>query len=267
MLGETFSSYNSKMLKKTICFLFLVSLLRPSYSQSNLYTDSIKVSDSTILIATSNQYKQFEFCIEKKYDIIKELKKLSYGEEKQHSYEKNPVVIKLVTKGKIIQAWNVRPASSVIEVEAKKYLFDTTLLSLAHKKFPINYVIEEKVFSSQKLQDEYYFNLLKDKSFLYIVPHDFENEWREQFNLTFRKNENFSSPAAIAKYLDTIISKMVPKKKYSITYSPFNKAKRDSAVEFTMTIYSINQLYDYYNDTNAIKSSVVLYPTYIIRKK
>lgn len=238
-----------------------------SYSQSNLYSDSIKVFDSTTLIATSNQYKQFEFCIPRTYDVTKELKKLTYGQEKQYSYEKSPVVIKLVTKGKISKIWNVRPASSVIEVAGKKYLFDTMLLSALHKKFPINYFIEEKVFTSQKQQDEYYLNLLKDKTFLYIVPHDFENEWREKFNLTFKKTETFSSPKAITKYLDSTIFKTIPREKYSISYSPFVDAKKDLSNEFTMTIYSINELYENLNDSNAIKSGLTFYPTYIIRKK
>src|SRR5690242_7257058 len=173
------------MLKKIISFIFLVLLTKLSYSQMNLYSDSVKISDSTILIATSTQYKQYEFYIEKKTDVIKELKKLSYGEKKEYSYEKFPVVIKLVTKGKITKIWNVHLLSSIIEVEGKKYFIDTTLLSTLHKKYPINYFIEEKVFTSQSQLDYYYQTLLKDKTFLYIVPHNFESEWIEKFNLTF----------------------------------------------------------------------------------
>ena len=233
----------------------------------SLYSDSVKVSDSTILIATSSQYKQYEFCVEKTNDIIKELKRLTYGQEKQYSYEKGPIVIKLVTKGKIIKIWNVHLLSSVIEVEGKKYFFDTTLLSTLHKKFPVKYFIEEKVFTSQDQQEEYYLNLLKDKTFLYIVPHDFENEWREKFNLTFKKSKTFSSPLAIANYLDTILLKIAPEKKYSISYSPFVDAKKDSANEFTMTVYSMYELYTNFSDTNAKKSGLTFYSTYIIKKQ
>ena len=115
------------MLKKTILFLFLVLLTKLSYPQSNLYSDSVKVTDSSILIATSTKYKQYEFCIEKKNDIIKELKKLTYGKVKENESEKFSVVIKLVTKGKIIKIWDASPISSIIEVEEKKYSFDVLL--------------------------------------------------------------------------------------------------------------------------------------------
>lgn len=258
---------NSKRLKKIISFIFLVLLTKFSYSQLNLYSDSEKISDSTILIATSTQYKQYEFCIEKKNDIIKELKKLTYGQEKGYSFEKFPVVIKLVTKGKIIKIWDVHVLSSIIEVEGKKYSFDTALLSTLHKKYPIDYFIEEKVFASQSELDNYYQALLKDKTFLYIVPHNFESEWIEQFNLTFKKSEVFSSPKAIAIYLDPQISKLVAAGKYSITYDLFGDAKKDSSDEFTMTIYSIDEIYNRFNDTNAIKSRLIFFPSYIIRKK
>lgn len=255
------------MNKKIIYLLLLVSLTKFSFSQPNLYSDSENISDSTILIATSTQYKQFEFCVEKTNDIIKVLKILTFATEKKSAYEKFPVTIKLVTKGKIVKLWNVYPKSSVIQVKGKEYLFDTTLLSALHKKFPINYIIEEKIFTSQEQQEEYYLKILKDKKFLYIVPHNFEKEWRETFNLTFKKSETFSSPLAIAKYLDPLILKILPKEKYSISYSPFVDAKRDSSNEFTMTIYSIDELFEKFNDINATKSGLTFSPTYIIRKK
>jgi hypothetical protein len=255
------------MLKQTTFFLFLFLLTNLSYSQMSLYSDSVKVTDSTILIATSSLNKQYEFCIEKTNHIIESLKKLAYGPEKQYSYEKSPVVIKLVTKGKIVKSWNVHLISSVIEVEDKKYFFDTTLLSMLHKKFPVKYFIEEKVFTSPGQQEEYYSNLLKDKTFLYIVPHDFENVWREKFNLTFKKSKTFSSPHAIADYLDTLLLKIIPKEKYSISYSPFVDAKKDSANELTMTVYSMYELYTNFKDENSRKSGLTFYPTYIIKKQ
>lgn len=254
------------MVKKIVITLFLISLTKFSYSQLNLYSDSLKVSDSTILVATSTKNKQFEFCISKATEIKKELKKLSYGPEKESSYEKFPVAIKLVTKGKISKIWNVRPTYSVIDIEGKKYLFDTSSLSILHKKYPIEYIIEEKIFTSEEQQNDYYLELLKDIKFLYIVPHDFENEWIQKFNLKFTKNETFSSPAAISKYLDSLLLKHVSKEKYSISYSPTGEAKNDSANEFTMTIYSMANLYESINDKNAVKGGLYFYPTYVVRK-
>jgi hypothetical protein len=86
---------------------------------------------------------------------------LTYGQEKQYSYEKGPVVIKLATKGKISKIWTVHLLSSIIEVEDKKYSFDTTLLSELHKKFPVKYFIEEKVFTSADQQEEILFEFIK----------------------------------------------------------------------------------------------------------
>jgi hypothetical protein len=224
------------MHKEIIYILFLVLLTNLSYSQSNLYSDSVKVTDSSILIATSTKYKQYEFCIETKNDIIKELKKLTYGKVKENESEKFSVVIKLVTKGKIIKIWDASPKTSIVEVEEKTYSFDTMLLSALHKKYPINYFIEERVFTSQSQLDNYYQALLKDKTFLYLVPHNFETEWIEKFNLTFKKNEIFSSPKAIVNYLDPEISKLVPEGKFSISYEPFNDTKKDSSNEFIITL-------------------------------
>ncbi len=265
--AKLFTNPNSIMHKKIIYILFLVLLTKPSLSQSNLYSDSAKVTDSSILIATSTKYKQYEFCIEKKNEIIKELKKLTYGEVKENESEKFSVAIKLITKGKIIKIWDASPIYSIIEVREKKYSFDTMLLSVLHKKYPINYFIEEKVFTSQSQLDDYYQTLLEDPTFLYIVPHDFESEWLEKFNLIFKKNETFSSPEAIVNYLRPEISKLVPEGKFSIGYDPSGDAKRDSSNEFTMTVYSINELYNNFNNTNAEKSGLTFFPSYIIRKK
>ena len=227
----------------------------------------MNISDSTILIATSTQYKQYEFCIKGKSEVANGLKRLTYGKEHNKTVDKNAVVIKLVTKGKIVAIWNVRPRTSVIEVNGKKYWFDSTLLSTLHRKYPVNYYIEEKVFASQLQLENYYQALLKDKSFLYIVPHDFENEYYQKFNLTFKKDSMFSSPKAIADYLDAIIIKTIPKDRYSISYSPFPIASQNSVEEFIMTIYSKSELYERFNDPNAKKSGLTFYPTYIIRKR
>jgi hypothetical protein len=77
----------------------------------------------------------------------------------------------------------------------------------------------------------------------------------------------FSSPLAIASYLDTILLKIVPKEKYSISYSPFVDAKKDSANELTMTVCSMYELYANFNDKNAKKSGLTFYPTYILKKQ
>lgn len=267
-LGKTFTKkFNFIMHKKIIYILILVLLTKFSYSQSNLYSNSVNVTDSSILMATSTKYKQFEFCIEKKNEIIKELKKLTYGKAEENKSEKFSVSIKLITKGKVINMWIASPTSSIIEVEKRKYLFDTVLLSVLHKKYPINYSVEEKVFTSQYQLDNYYETLLKDKTFLYIVPHDFESEWLEKFNLTFKKDEIFSSPKAISNYLKPKISKLVPTGKFSISYEPFGAAKKDSSNELTMTVESINELYNNFDDTNAKKGGLTFFPSYIIRKK
>ena len=255
------------MNKKTIYILFLVLLTQISYSQSNLYSNSVKITDSSILMATSTKYKQYEFCIEKKNEIIKELKKLTYGKAEEKKSEKFSVVIKLITKGKVINMWFASPISSIIEVEKRKYLFDIVLLSVLNKKYPINYSVAEKVFTSQSQLDNYYQTLLKDKTFLYVVPHDFESEWLEKFTLTFKKNEIFSSPKAISDYLKPKISKLVPEGKFSISYDPFGEAKKDSSNELTMTVESINELYNNFDDTNAKKGGLTFFPSYIIRKK
>ncbi|HEY4873997.1 MAG TPA: hypothetical protein VIH86_00355 [Puia sp.] len=266
-MDEIFNKPYFKMLKQTVFLVFLFLSANFSYSQTNLYPDSVNVSDSTILIATSTEYKEYEFCIEMSNEAIKELKKLTYGQEKEYSYEKFPVVIKLVTKGKITKIWSIHILSSIIEVDGKKYFFDTTLLSSLHKKYPINYVVEEKVFTSQFELDNYYQALLKDKTFLYIVPRIFGSEYIERFNLTFKKNEVFSSPEVIGNYLDPEISKLVPEGKFSIGYEPFGDAKKDSSNEFTVTIESMIEIYNSFNDTNAKKSGLIFFPSYIVRKK
>jgi len=60
------------MLKK-IFTVFLLGITFKSLSQTKLLNDSIKIDNSTILIATSTDQKDYEFCITKLKDITKEL--------------------------------------------------------------------------------------------------------------------------------------------------------------------------------------------------
>ena len=103
-------------MRKRILTALLIGLSFQSFSQTSLFQDSMKVDNSTILIATSSSQKNYEFCITKAKDIKKELSKLTYGELQEAPFEKNPVVIKLVYKGLIVQAWIVKPKASVIEI-------------------------------------------------------------------------------------------------------------------------------------------------------
>ena len=229
----------------------------------------MKVDNSTILIATSSGQKDYEFCITNSKDIKKELSQLTYGEFQKAPFEKSPVVLKLVKKGLIVQTWIVKPKASVVEIGNKKYKFDANELKRLTEKYPINYSVEEKDFEEQNLMTAFYENLLKDKDFLYMVQPDFDNQFQGKFILTFEKNDTFSSPLAISKYLNPKFQLIESKNKYSIGYEPFEAGKNDSDTRFSMTVFGTNKLYKEFNDTSFVKGEwqPQPYKAYIIRRK
>ena len=256
-------------MQKTVLTGLLIGLSFLSFSQTKLFHDSIKVDNSTILIATSSRQKDFEFCITKPKDIQKELSKLTYGELKEAPYEKNPVVIKLVNKGLIVQTWIVKPQASVIEIGNKKYKFNAVELKRIAEKYPVSYNVEEKDFEDQSLLTATYEKLIKDKGFLYMVPPDFNNQWQGKFILTFERNDTLNSPSAISKYLRPKFEAIEKKEKFSITYEPFEVGKDDDKTRFSMTIYGTKKLYMQFNDTVPVKGEwqPQPYKAYIIRRK
>ena len=256
-------------MRKRILTALLIGLSFQSFSQTSLFQDSMKVDNSTILIATSSSQKNYEFCITKAKDIKKELSKLTYGEIQEAPFEKNPVVIKLVNKGLIVQTWIVKPKASVIEIGNRKYKFDAAELERLAEKYPINYSVEEKNFEDETLLTASYENLLKDKDFLYMVQPDFHNQWQGKFILTFKKSDTFSSPLTISNYLRPKFEAIESKNKYSIVYEPFDIGKNDGKTRFSMTVFGTKKLYKNFSDASAMKGEwqAQPYTAYIIRKK
>ena len=256
------------MLKKFIV-LFFLGLSFNSFGQQKLLHDSLKIDNSNILIATSSEHKDFEFCITKPKEIAKVLGQLTYGKSKKAPYEKNPVVVKLVSNGLIVQTWIVKPKASVIEINDVEYTFDPSKLLKLAKKYPFRYNLEEKDFDDEAQLSSYYTTLLKDKSFLYIAPPDFDNQWQGKFLLTFNKSELINSPLAIANYLRPKFELIEKKKKFSITYDPFDVGKDDDNKRFTMTIYGTKKLYQEFTDNLGVKGVWQPFPytAYILKRK
>lgn len=256
---------------KTIITVLLFGITLHSHSQTSLLHDSIKVDNSTILIATSSDpnNKVFEFCISKPRDIKKELASLTYGEVQEAPFEKNPIVIKLVSKGLITQTWIVKSKAAVIEIENKKYKFNAAELKRLATIYPIEYSVEKKDFEDKAQLTSTYENLLKDKSFLYIVPPDFDNQWQGKFVLTFTKNDTLNAPLALSTYLQPMFEKIENKDKFSIMYQPFDVGKNDGSTKFSMTVYGTKKLYQQFSDSMAIKKEwqPQPYTAYIIHRK
>ncbi len=255
------------MLKKFIV-LFFLGLSFNSFGQQKLLHDSLKIDNSNILIATSSEHKDFEFCITKPNEIAKVLGELTYGKSKKAPFEKNPVVVKLVSNGLIVHTWVVMPKASVIEINDVKYSFDPAKLLKLAKKYPISYNVEERDFEDAPQLSGYYSNILQDKSFLYIVPPDFDNQWQGKFALTFTKSELINSPLAIANYLRPKFELIEKKNKFSITYDPFDVGKMDNNERFSMTIYCTNKLYNEFTDKLGVKGvwQPQPYKAYIIKR-
>ena len=256
------------MLRVIIILLTIFSATNSLYGQSKLLLDSIKLTDSLKLITTSYRYKEYEFSVESRSELLLVSKELKYLGETESSQERGAVVIRLICKGKILKMWLANPSNSTIEFNHKYYFFDFKQLALLHIKYPLNYFIVQENFNSETELDLYYPNLLMDTSFLYIVPPDFENQLQGSFHLTFPRNDTFTSPQAIFEYVNPIMEKILSKEKYFVCYAPFGDAKNDSQNEFTISIESDYKLFELFNDKNAKKSSWIphLYPAYIIRK-
>ena len=254
---------------KIILTGLLIGLSFKSFSQKRLFNDSLRIDNSSILIATSSGQKEYEFCINKAKEIKKELSLLTYGELQDGPFEKNPVVIKLVNKGLIVQTWIVKPNASIIEIDNEKYKFNATYLKQLAQKYPINYSIEEKNFEEQTQMIAFYENLLMDKTFLYMVQPDFDNQWQGKFVVTFSKSDEFNSPSAILKYLRPKFETIENRKKYSIAYEPFDVGKNDGSTQFSMTVFGTKKLYKEFNDPSAKKGEwqPQPYTSYIIRRK
>jgi hypothetical protein len=209
--------------------------------------DTLSINKSTRFIGRIPQYdknKKYEslsFCIEDSVLIMKTIRSLKIGSEIENRMGEHEFYLTLINQHEEIMLAAVDPEYNSIRIEGHSYTFDATQINNLSELYPFKYRYKKEVFKSKAELVDYVEKQKKDSSYLfgYLPLFRFEGS----FEMEFPRNDIYSSPAEISRYLYVKISEVVNDSNYSVYYELTDKNLFDFN-QMTMKISGSKLLYD-----------------------
>jgi len=226
------------------------------FSQESLVFQNLELNKNMRLIGMYPNYdeeKTFEnynFIIEDINEIDSIAKIIRKGKEVKNQSTRNEFHIRLFDGNKKIQTWSFNPKYSYIRTDGKSYEFDANQILNLTEKFGFKYNFNKKLYRNKEQFEQDYEKIRSDPNLLFIYEPDFK--FAGTFEIIFHKSEIFKHPKAISEYLREKIGKIKEEDDYRVYYvaSDYN---RNNPNQYTMTIESDFELFDWFNDKDGEK--------------
>jgi len=233
-------------MKKILLLIYLLSTGQ-IFSQKILF-DTLKVDSKTKIVGRypqydkTKKYENFNFIIEDSISIEDFKKNLKLGDEVKNSFQTPSFKLTVVKNYEEIGSWTINPTQkTAMTHDGHTYKFDLAQITSLNVKNPFNYIYEIKVFKSKREYEEYLILQRQNSKFLFDYGPSFQYEGN--FEIEFKKSNDFSSPKIISEYLKSNIEKISNKGEYNISYE-LNEKNMDNRNQFTMTIRGSKKLFD-----------------------
>jgi hypothetical protein len=216
-------------------------------AQDNLMFDTSKIDANTKLIGRYPQYdkqktyKALNFIIEDSATIKAVISTLTLGKEGENTIEDPGFRLSLVRNFDEEKSWIINPSLNTAMYNGHTYAFNIHRVKKLAKKYPFKYRFDKIPFKTKQEYEAYLNKQKENKMFLFDYAPQFKYEG--SFEVSFPRNQTFSSPKAISEYLEPFIEKLVSKGDYTVSYFLNEKNLKDQT-QFTMTIRGSKILYD-----------------------
>jgi len=246
---------------KVLITLILYLMFYNSFSQESLVFGNIEFNENMRLIGMYPHYdkdktfEKYNFIIEDLKELDSISKFIQKGKYVMNQVTENEFVIRLFEGDKIIQTWSLGPKYSYIRTNKKSYEFFTIQILDLAKKYGFKYKYFKKSYKDKIQFDKDYKIMKSDSNFLFVYKPNFK--FAGSFEVKFYKSEEFNNPKAIYHYLIKKIGKLKKEEVYHIYFaaSDYNRKNRN---QYTMTIESDFELYEWFNDNNGEKKEWIL---------
>lgn len=233
-------------MKKILLLIYLLSTGQ-IFSQKKLF-DTLKVDSKTKIIGRypqydkTKKYENFNFIIDDSTSIEDFKKNLKLDDEVKNSFETPNFKLTVVKNYEEIGSWTINPTQkTAMTHDGHTYKFDLAQIASLNVKKPFNYIYEIKVFKSKREYEDYLILQRQNSKFLFDYGPSFKYEGN--FEIEFKKSNDFSNPKTISEYLKSNIEKISNKGEYNISYE-LNEKNMDNRNQFTMTIRGSKKLFD-----------------------
>lgn len=208
-------------------------------AQINTFVDAHKADPKVQLIGVSNEiaadakYVKYNFYLDNATKIAQEKYNLEYGfATDNRSVGEENFMVYVVKDKKIIDQWLINPGFYNAFHDGIAYSYDADKLQNLATKFPLSYELERISYKNEKEFNKAKTKLYQEVSALLIIDPVFGFEG--SFDLSFPKNEQFTSPEAIAEFLKPQLEKLT-KNKFDISYAITERNFTDRN-QITMTV-------------------------------
>jgi hypothetical protein len=240
-----------------ISFALIFSLIfSNSFSQESLVFENLELNENMRLIGMYPHYDE-EKTFENYNFIIEDLKVLDSitkiirkGKEVMNQSTRNEFDIRLFDGDKKIQTWSFNPKYSYIRIDGKSYEFDAKQILDLTEKFGFKYSFSRKSYQKQEEFDKDYENIKSDPNLLFVYNPNFK--FAGTFEVKFLKSGKFKHPKAISQYLRKKIGDVKKEDEYRVFYVA-NEYNRKNPNQYTMTIESDFELFEWFNDKDGEK--------------
>jgi hypothetical protein len=197
-------------------------------------------------------FENYNFIIEdiKVLDSIAKI--IRKGKEVKNQSTRNEFHIRLFEGNKNIRTWSFNPKYAYIRTDGKSYEFDANQILDLTEKFGFIYSFNKKLYQNKEQFNKDYENIKSDPNLLFIYEPDFK--FAGTFEVKFLKSEKFKHPKAVSQYLRKKIGKIKKEEEYRVYYVA-NEYNRNNPNQYTMTIESDFELFEWFNDKSGEKKA------------
>lgn len=237
----------------TLTFLMIIS---STYAQKSLVFENMDLNQNMRLIGMyphydeNKTYENYNFIIKdfKALDSISKI--ITKGKEVMNQHTRNEFSIRLFDGEKKLRTWSFNPKYNYIRTDGKSYEFDASQILELTKTFGFKYSFSKKPYQNKEHFEKDYNIIKTDPNLLFVYKPNFKFDGT--FEVKFVKSGKFKHPKAISKYLTKRIGKIKDDKEYRVYYKA-NEFNRRNPNQYTMTIESDFELFQWFNDKNGEK--------------
>ena len=257
---------------KTSINLVFAFIFFNSFSQKSLVFETNKLSENMRLIGMyphydeNKTYENYNFIITDLKELDSITKIIQKGKKIMNQFTSNEFSIRLFDGDKKLQTWSFNPKYLYIRTKGKSYEFDASQILDLTKKFGFKYSFNKKTYQTKEQFQTYYNRIKSDTNLLFVYKPNFKFDGT--FQVKFIKSRKFKNPKAICKYLRKKIGKIKEDSEYRVYYA-VNEYNRKNPNQYTMTIESGFEVFEWYKDENGEKKDWIpnVYSATIFVKK
>lgn len=231
---------------RALLFIVFLIISIQLLAQEKYLFDTTRIDSTTKLIGRYPQYdkqktyKQYNFIITDPEIIKSIVTEMSLEDEAENVIEDPDFRITIIQNFKEVKTWIISPGLKNVRANGSSYKFDISILEKLASKYPFDYKFTKVPFKNKLDYEQYLNKQKKDTTYLFDYAPDFKFEG--SFEITFPRNEKFSSQKAVRDYLTPLIDKIAIKEEYQIIYFP--NLKSNDQTQYTITIEGSKRIFD-----------------------